>query len=76
MVRFNNPQLPDGDKNKLELCFDRRKNFMELKNKLSEIIGVPTNEFRVKRSNKTFPEIVELRKKINDLSIVGSELYL
>ena len=69
--------LEDTDENRLEFYFDNRKTFNELKQKLGVLINLPTNEFRVKRSNKTFPEIIELRKRLVDLRMVQSQdLYL
>jgi hypothetical protein len=55
LVKFNNPMLEDSEGNRLEFYFDNRKTFNELKQKLGTLVNLPTNEFKVKRSNKTFP---------------------
>lgn len=54
-MKYNNPMLEESEANKFEFCFDNRKTFNDLKNELGKLINLPTNEFKVKRSNKTFP---------------------
>lgn len=73
LAKFNNPLIEDSDANKLEFYFDNRKTFNELKQKMGALVNLPVNEFRVKRSNKTFPEIIELRKRCIDLRFVHSQ---
>lgn len=72
LIKFNDPRK--GEARDEEIYFDSRKTLGDLKQRLSELIGIPVEEFRVKKSKQALSEMTTYRKKLSELKFINNEI--
>ena len=68
LIKYNNPR--EGEEKNQEMYFDTRKTLGDLKEKLGEMIGLPVDEFRIKKSKQNVSEMTTYKKKLIDLRFI------
>ncbi len=59
------------------MYFDTRKTLKQLKTHLSQLINLPIDEFRIKKSRQSVSELITYNKKLKDLKFIANEfIYL
>jgi hypothetical protein len=75
LIKYNNPL--ESESRDHELHFDTRKTLKQLKTHLSQLINLPIDEFRIKKSRQSVSELITYNKKLKDLKFIANEfIYL
>lgn len=53
------------------MFFDNRKTLGELKERISEMIGISVDDFRIKKNQQAVSEMTTYKKRLTDLKFVN-----
>jgi hypothetical protein len=67
-IKFNHPR---NELEVEEIYFDTRRTLGDLKKHLSELIGIPEDNFRIKRDKNALAEMTTYKKRLSDLRFVA-----